>query len=46
MSAPWSQPAGGPVPSAEFLGKPAGFVSDADREGVGLEFYAAILEKR
>lgn len=45
MSAPWRLPAGGPVPIAEFLGRPAGYVTEADREGVGLEFYAAILEK-
>lgn len=45
MSAPWSQPAGGPVPIAEFLGKAAGWVTEEDREGVGLEFYAAVLEK-
>lgn len=44
-SRPWSIPEGGMVPLAEFLGMPPGHVTDADREGVGLEFYAAILEK-
>ena len=33
------------MPIADFLGKPAGYVTEADREGVGLESYAAILEK-
>lgn len=45
FSAPWRQPAGGLVPLQEFLGLPEGYISEADREGVGLQFYAAILEK-
>ena len=28
-----------------FLGLPSDYVTEDDREGVGLEFYAAILEK-
>ncbi|HEX7243146.1 MAG TPA: hypothetical protein VF263_22875, partial [Longimicrobiaceae bacterium] len=42
MSAPWR---GELVPLADFLGLPPGHVTEEDREGVGLEFYAAILEK-
>lgn len=45
MSAPWRIPEGGLVPVADFLGLPPGYVTEADHEGVGLEFYAAILEK-
>jgi S-adenosyl methyltransferase len=45
LSAPWRIPAGGLVPLSEFLGLPEGHVAEADHEGVGLEFYAAILEK-
>lgn len=42
MSAPWR---GELVPLDRFLGLPEGHVTEEDREGVGLEFYAAILEK-
>jgi hypothetical protein len=45
MSAPWRLPPGGLVPLREFLGLPEGHLTQADHEGVGLEFYAAILEK-
>lgn len=45
LSAPWRIPDGGIQPIADFLGMPAGYVTDDDREGVGLEYYAAILEK-
>lgn len=45
MSAPWRIPEGGLVPLADFLGLPPGHVTGADHEGVGLQFYAAILEK-
>lgn len=45
MSAPWRIPAGGLVPVREFLGLPEAHVSEEDHEGVGLQFYAAILEK-
>lgn len=33
------------LPLAEFLGRPAGFISEADREGLELEFYSALLAK-
>jgi hypothetical protein len=45
LSAPWRIPEGGLRPLADFLGLPPGYITDADREGVGLEYYAAILEK-
>jgi hypothetical protein len=45
LSRPWRIPKGGLRPLAEFLGLPPGHVTEEDREGVGLEFYAAILEK-
>lgn len=32
-------------PVAEFLGLPTDFITEADREGVDLEFYAAIMKK-
>jgi hypothetical protein len=45
MSQPWRLPENGLVPLREFLGLPADHITEADHEGVGLEFYAAILEK-
>ncbi|HYR07767.1 MAG TPA: SAM-dependent methyltransferase [Longimicrobium sp.] len=45
MCGPWRIPAGGLPTVAEFLGLPPGHITDEDREGVGLEFYAGILEK-
>lgn len=45
LSAPWRLPAGGLPTLREFLGLPEGHFTDEDREGVGLEFYAGILEK-
>lgn len=42
---PWTPDKTGVVPVSEFLGLPPGSVTEADREGVGIEFYAAILEK-
>lgn len=45
LAAPWRLPAAGFVPLREFLGLPEDHVTEADREGVGLELYAAILEK-
>ncbi|HEX2207018.1 MAG TPA: SAM-dependent methyltransferase [Longimicrobium sp.] len=45
MSAPWRIPEGGLPRVADFLGLPPGHITEEDREGVGLEFYAAILEK-
>lgn len=45
MSKPWKVAGEGLVPVSEFLGLPEDYVSEEDHEGVGLEFYAAILEK-
>jgi len=45
MIAPWRVASRGLVPLREFLELPESHVTEADREGVGLEFYAAILEK-
>ncbi|HEX2079774.1 MAG TPA: SAM-dependent methyltransferase [Longimicrobium sp.] len=45
MSAPWRIPDAGLPRMADFLGLPPGHITEEDREGVGLEFYAAILEK-
>lgn len=45
LSTPWRLPAQGLVTLQEFLGLPPGYVTEEDHEGVGLEFYAAILEK-
>lgn len=45
LCGPWRLPAGGLVPLAAALGLPAGFVTEADHEGVGLETYAGVLEK-
>jgi hypothetical protein len=45
MSQPWQLPAHGLTPLHEFLGLPQDYITEADREEVGLEFYAAILEK-
>ncbi len=45
LSQPWRIPGGAPVPLREFLGLPEGHITEEDHEGVGLEFYAAILEK-
>jgi SAM-dependent methyltransferase len=45
MCAPWRLPAGGLPTVADFLGLPLGHITEEDREGLGLEFYAGILEK-
>jgi hypothetical protein len=45
LSKPWRIPEGGLVPLADFLGLPPGHVTEEDHEGVGLQYYAAILEK-
>jgi hypothetical protein len=45
LSQPWQLPSEGLVPLHSFLGLPANYITEEDREGVGLEFYAAILEK-
>jgi hypothetical protein len=46
MCGPWTVDAAGPVPLEKFLGYPAGTITEEDREGIGLEFYAVILEKK
>ncbi len=43
---PWAQDRMGVVPIREFLGLPPDHITEADREGIGMEFYAVILEKR
>lgn len=45
LSAPWRIPPGGLTPLREYLRLPPDYITEEDREGVGLEFYAAILEK-
>jgi len=45
MCGPWVPDRHGVVPLREFLGLPAGHISEEDREGVDIEFDAAILEK-
>lgn len=45
LSAPWALPEEGLVPVAQFLEHPEGYMKEEDYEEVGLEFYAAILEK-
>jgi hypothetical protein len=44
LMSPWTADARGLLPLAEVLGL-SGEISEADREGVGLEFYGAILTK-
>lgn len=46
MCRPWTVDATGPVPLQKFLGHPEGYVTEEDREGIGLEFYAVVLEKK
>lgn len=46
MCKPWVVDQRGLIPVSEFLGLPEGYITEADREGVGLEFYAAIMEKK
>jgi hypothetical protein len=43
----WLQPwqAAHVEPAANFLGLPADFVTDADHEGIGIQFYSAFFEK-
>lgn len=45
MSQPWQLPPRGLVPLREFLNLPPEHITEEDREGVNLEYYAAILEK-
>jgi len=46
MCGPWAQDRMGVLPLTEFLGLPPGHITEKDREGMGVEFYAVILEKR
>lgn len=46
MGQPWTVDEHGLVTLSEFLGLPEDYLTEADREGVGLEFYAAIMEKK
>ncbi|MFP2932960.1 SAM-dependent methyltransferase [Pyxidicoccus sp. 3LG] len=43
---PWTPDSEGVKTVREFLALPPGHITDADREGVGLEVYAVMLEKR
>ena len=45
MCGPWAQDRMGVVTVREFLGLPASHITEQDREGMGVEFYAIILEK-
>lgn len=45
FSRPWQIPPTGLMPLHEFLGLPPDYITEADQEGVGLQFYAAILAK-
>ncbi|MBZ4413670.1 SAM-dependent methyltransferase [Myxococcus sp. MISCRS1] len=45
LCGPWSPGPGGVMTVREFLGLPVGHITEEDREGVGIEFYAVILEK-
>lgn len=42
---PWRYSAQGLVPLQRFLGLPEHYITPKDREGIGLEFYGAIVEK-
>lgn len=44
-SQPWHVPENGLMRIQDFLGLPEDYVTEEDHEGIGLEFYAAILEK-
>ncbi|AEI65738.1 SAM-dependent methyltransferase [Corallococcus macrosporus] len=46
LCGPWARDATGVLPVREFLGLPPEHITDEDREGVGIEFYAVVLEKR
>lgn len=46
LCGPWAQDRMGVVSIREFLGLPPEYVTEQDREGLGIEFYAVILEKR
>ncbi|OQY28706.1 MAG: hypothetical protein B6243_11820 [Anaerolineaceae bacterium 4572_5.2] len=46
MGKPWQVDEQGLVPLDEFLGLPEDYITEEDHEGVGLGFYAAIMEKK
>ncbi|NVJ03864.1 SAM-dependent methyltransferase [Myxococcus sp. AM001] len=46
LCGPWARDATGVLPVREFLGLPQEHITAEDREGVGIEFYAVVLEKR
>lgn len=46
MGKPWQVTEQGLVTLREFLGLPEDYITEEDHEGVGLEFYAAIMEKK
>jgi len=46
MGQPWQVDERGLVPISKFLGLPDDYVTEEDHEGVGLEFYAAMMEKK
>lgn len=46
MSKPWEVARQGIVPVNRFLGLPDDYITDEDREGIGIEFYAAVMEKK
>jgi len=43
---PWTPSREAFLRAADFVGKPSDFITEEDREGVDLEFYAVILEKK
>ncbi|CAM3229491.1 hypothetical protein G4177_24160 [Corallococcus sp. ZKHCc1 1396] len=43
---PWTPGPGGIQTVREFLGLPEDYITQEDRQGVGIEFYAVILEKK
>jgi len=46
LCGPWKPDANGVIPAREFLGLPSNYITEEDREGVDIEFYATILEKK
>lgn len=46
LASPWVPDKRGVMPVREFLGLPSGYISHEDREGIDIEFYATVLEKR
>ncbi|RKG66314.1 hypothetical protein D7V80_20335 [Corallococcus sp. CA054B] len=43
---PWTPGPGGVQTVSRFLGLPDDYITEEDRQGVGIEFYAVILEKK